>query len=85
MLDDDLCDFVEYNQLGMSQPSTIGKALSFCQLVMAKEKAATVERRVTTASDKTQVTSGYDEFVNLLEEVMIGDSPLEFSKEKRVL
>jgi len=84
MLDDDLCDFVEYNQLGMPQTTTIGRALSFCQQVMAKEKAGTVERRVTTASDKAQVTSGYEEFAELLSEIVLEHSN-ELSKEKKVL
>lgn len=48
------CATLWNNQLEKPQTTTIGRALSFCQQVMANEKAATVERRITTATDKAQ-------------------------------
>ena len=38
MLDDDLSEFVEFNPIGMSEKSTLGRVLHYCELVMAEEK-----------------------------------------------
>lgn len=76
------CATLWNNQLEKPQTTTIGRALSFCQQVMANEKAATVERRITTATDKAQVTSGYEEFVKHLKEIVI-NPPEGLSKEKK--
>eukprot|EP01102_Stenamoeba_stenopodia_P016413 TRINITY_DN573_c0_g1_i1.p2 TRINITY_DN573_c0_g1~~TRINITY_DN573_c0_g1_i1.p2 ORF type:complete len:282 (+),score=54.55 TRINITY_DN573_c0_g1_i1:3045-3890(+) len=64
MLDDDLCEFVEFNKIGKKEPSTMGRVLKFCEKVMDTEKSGTTEFQ--------QNNNGFKEFEELLDAIVLG-------------